>query len=486
MTGSSSACTAAAVSLQGYGWRHAGRREPAIRSLDLDISAGQRVLLLGPSGSGKSTLLHALAGLLGTGEDGEATGVADLGVGPSALLGQDPESQIIAARVDDDVAFGMENLGVDPAQMPGRIREALDAVGLELPDDHPTERLSGGQQQRLALAGVLAMRPGLVLLDEPTANIDPDSVPAVRDAVASVLDSTGATLVVVEHRVEVWRDLVDRVIVLGAAGTVIADGEPDEVLGHGEAGGHSGLGEYLAEQGIWVPDLPLDLPALPPAPLQNSLSSAAPDTVLLTTKNLAVGWRGTPPLLDDLNLALQPGSTVITGANGTGKSTLAMTLAGIHDPVSGEVNHRDGAPHTWRSRQLVSRIGMVFQNPEHQFAARTVRDDLLLGPKLTGVDNDTANARVDNLLERLDLNHLAAANPFTLSGGQKRRLSVATALATRPELVILDEPTFGQDRLTFAALVTLLQELREEGTTVLSVSHDPEFVRLMGESTWAF
>lgn len=482
VTGSS---LATAVSLQGYGWRHAGRREPAIRSLDLEIPAGQRVLLLGPSGSGKSTLLHALAGLLGTGEDGEATGVADLGAGPSALLGQDPESQIIARRVDDDVAFGMENLAVDPAQMPGRIREALDVVGLNLADNHPTERLSGGQQQRLALAGVLAMRPGLVLLDEPTANIDPDSVPAVRDAVASVLDSTGATLVVVEHRVEVWRDLVDRVIVLGDAGTVIADGAPDEVLGHGGSGGHS---EYLAEQGIWVPDLPLDLPELPPAALPSSLSSstAAADTALLTTRNLAVGWRGTPPLLDDLNLALQPGSTVITGANGTGKSTLAMTLAGIHDPASGEVNHRDGSPHTWKSRHLASLIGMVFQNPEHQFAARTVRDDLMLGPMLTGVDNDTANARVDDLLERLGLTHLSAANPFTLSGGQKRRLSVATALATRPELVILDEPTFGQDRLTFAALVTLLQELREEGTTVLSVSHDPEFVRLMGESTWAF
>jgi energy-coupling factor transporter ATP-binding protein EcfA2 len=482
---SSAAVSGASVTARGYGWRHAGRRDPAIRSLDLDIPAGQRVLLLGPSGSGKSTLLAALAGLLGTGEDGEATGFLECGdsgsgaTTPTALLGQDPESQIIAARVDDDVAFGCENLGVDPAVMPPRIRHALEAVGLDLPDDHPTERLSGGQQQRLALAGVLAMRPGLVLLDEPTANIDPDSVPLLRDAVAGVLQETGATLVVVEHRVDVWRDLVDRVIVLGDAGSVIADGAPDEVLGQS---GHSGHSEYLADQGIWVPDLPVDLPALDCAPG----SPVAGDVPVLSTSRLAVGWPGKPPVLEELTLQKPPGSTVITGANGTGKSTLAMTLGGLHDPVSGTVQHPLGSPHSWSSRKLVARIGTVFQNPEHQFAARTVREDLLLGPKVTGVDADTAAGRVDSLLERLELAHLAEASPFTLSGGQKRRLSVATALATRPDLVILDEPTFGQDRRTFGQLVALLQELRQAGTSVLSVSHDPEYVRLMGESVWAF
>ncbi|MGO1912580.1 MAG: ABC transporter ATP-binding protein [Corynebacterium sp.] len=464
----------ATVSARGYGWRHAGRRDPALSGLDLNIPAGQRVLLLGPSGSGKSTLLSAMAGVLGTGEDGEATGTLDTGSAPVALLGQDPESQVIAARVADDVAFGCENLGVPRDAIPARVRDALTTVGLDLPDDHPTERLSGGQQQRLALAGVLAMRPGLVLLDEPTANIDPDSIAAVRDAVVSVLDATLATLVVVEHRVDVWAGTIDRVIVLGESrdgAAVIADGPPEVVLPT-----HA---ERLTDQGVWIPDVPLDLPALAP----RDTTSAPP--ALLTTTDLAIGW-DRHPVRSDLNLALHPGSTVLTGANGAGKSTLALTLGGLLEPVAGRVDHPQGPPHRWRARQLADRIGMVFQTPGHQFVARTVRDDLLLGPRVTGVDATVAEQRVDALLTRLRLHHLAAANPFSLSGGQQRRLSVATALATRPGMVILDEPTFGQDRRTFRDLVLLLQELVGEGTSLLSVSHDPEYVRLIGAVRWEF
>jgi energy-coupling factor transporter ATP-binding protein EcfA2 len=439
------------------------------------------VLLLGASGAGKSTLVHALAGVLGGDEAGEEAGRLTLdGVPPRAARGraglvlQDPDTQVILARVGDDVAFGCENLGVPRAETWQRVAAALDAVGLRLPLDHPTERLSGGQQQRLALAGVLAMRPGLLLLDEPTANLDPDGVHEVRDAVGSVLAHTGATCVVVEHRVATWLPLVDRVVVLGPDG-VLADGPPAEVL--------SRNGAALAAAGIWVPEHPPAVPARRPGA----------DTVpLLDATGLDVGRRG-QPVLSGVDLELGAGTSVaLTGPNGAGKSTLALTLAGLLPPLGGRVRAHPplagGAgdqPHAWRSRELVERIGVVFQEPEHQFLTSSVQAELEVGLRATGRLDDAGRRRVEQVLERLRLDRLARANPFTLSGGEKRRLSVATALVTSPTLLVLDEPTFGQDALTWAELVRLLGDLLAEGRTVLSVTHDLAFVAAVADAELA-
>ena len=213
------------VTAHGWGWRHAGRSAWALRHLDVTIDAGQRVLLLGPSGSGKSTFLQGLAGLLGREEDGHAEGrlLVD-GVDPAqrrnriGMVLQDPDAQVMLSRVGDDVAFGMENFNVAADEIWPRARRALDAVGLKLPFSHDTSHLSGGQQQRLALAGVLAMNPDLLLLDEPTANLDPDGVLDVVAAVTTTAETTGATVVVVEHRTATWLPVVDRVIAFGADG----------------------------------------------------------------------------------------------------------------------------------------------------------------------------------------------------------------------------------------------------------------------------
>jgi energy-coupling factor transport system ATP-binding protein len=436
------------------------------------VEPGERVLLLGASGAGKSTLLHALAGVLGGEEAGEEAGRLRLdGLDPRSARGraglvlQDPDSQVILARIGDDVAFGCENLGVARDEIWPRVGAALDAVGLPLPLDHPTEQLSGGQQQRLALAGVLAMQPGLLLLDEPTANLDPDGVREVRDAVDRVLQRTGATFVVVEHRVATWLPLVDRVVVLGPDG-VLADGPAEQVL--------ATAGRALAASGIWVPQHP---PAVPPHQPPSRTGS------LLSTHDLSVGRRGRA-VRTGLDLELAAGvSVAVTGPNGSGKSTLALTVAGLLPPVAGRVRAHPllaaGAgerPHAWRSRQLVTRVGVVFQEPEHQFLTSTVQAELEVGLKVTRRLDRDGRARVDELLERLRLSRLARANPFTLSGGEKRRLSVATVLVTSPTLLVLDEPTFGQDALTWAELVRLLADLLEEGRTVLSVTHDLAFV----------
>ncbi|MET0713886.1 MAG: ABC transporter ATP-binding protein [Mycetocola sp.] len=476
----------AQVRARDWGWRHAGRGTPAVSALDLDIEAGERVLLLGASGAGKSTLLQAMAGVLGGEEEGDEFGSLLLdgrrpadARGRAGLVLQDPDSQIVLARIGDDVAFSAENLGVPRDEIWIRVRWALEAVGLDLPLSSSSSNLSGGQKQRLALAGVLAMRPGLLLLDEPTANLDPAGVREIRDVVDRVVADTGATLVVVEHRVAVWRDVVDRVIVLNPAGGILADGHPDAVLER--------EGPRLAAAGVWVPGIP---PRVAPRPHR-----ASPGFDLLQAADLSVGrtpFASKVPSVaaSGLDLMLTEGTgTAVTGANGTGKSTLALTLAGLLEPVGGVVRATPTlarglppAPIRWKSRSLLTRLGTVFQEPEHQFLAQSVHRELAIGPTALKLGQDEISSRVDELLQRLRLAHLADANPFTLSGGEKRRLSVATVLATRPQVLLLDEPTFGQDAVTWGELVSLLGELVDGGSSVVTVTHDLALVAAFADS----
>ncbi len=477
-----SARGAVQVTARGWGWRHAGRKAFAARNLDLDIRPGERVLLLGASGAGKSTVLHALAGVLGSNDEGEQEGELLLdGEHPASVRGraglvlQDPETQVVLARVGDEVAFAAENLSVPRDEIWRRVGRALDDVGLDLPLDHPTTALSGGQKQRLALASVLAMEPGLLLLDEPTANLDPDGVLEVRDAVVRVLERTGATLVVVEHRVAVWADVVDRVIVLDAGGGVLADGPPAVVLTREETR------LELAAAGVWVPGV---------HPRPGGSVPVGRGDVLLSAHELSVARtkRG-PAVVQDLELEVRASQALsVTGPNGSGKSTAALTLGGLLRPRAGRIEASAGLagtagrdPLRWRSPQLVQRIGTVFQEPEHQFLTASVEEELEFGPRRVAAAIDTA--RISDVAERLRLTHLLKANPFTLSGGEKRRLSVATMLATAPRILILDEPTFGQDALTWAELVTLLRELIADGVAVLSVTHDAEFIAALGGSS---
>ena len=484
----------ARVCARDWGWRHAGRKNAALSGVDLDIAPGERVLVLGPSGSGKSTLMGGLAGLLGGAEEGEATGTLTVdGVAPAqargrvGLLMQDPEAQVVLARVGDDVAFGMENLGVAREEIWPRVEESLAAVGLSVPLDHSTTELSGGQKQRLALASILAMGPGLLLLDEPTANLDPSGVAEVRAAVETVVERTGATVVVVEHRVDVWASLVDRVIVV-ADGAIAADGPLRQVLAQ--------QGDALRERGIWLPgdDVAAEVgpaPEVAPASFEgaqddaeNGVQTATP---IARVADLTIGYDKAAPVRSGIDLAIERGvSTCIVGANGAGKSTFALTLAGLLPPISGtvEVETSDGTrgdPHEWTSKQLLGRMSMVFQEPEYQFLASTVAEELAIGPRAAGMSEEEIAPLVDEHLEALGLTTLARANPMTLSGGEKRRLSVATALISAPELLILDEPTFGQDRGTWLGLVRLLRATLARGVTLVSITHDPAFVAAMGQ-----
>ena len=324
-------------------------------------------------------------------------------------------------------------------------------VGPYISLDFPTAQLSGGQKQRLALAGVIAMGAGVVLLDEPTANLDPEGARDVIEAVATMVERTGATLVVVEHQHAAWKGVLDRAIEL-KDGRIVADGQLDDVVSD---------------------RIVTDLPSA--RGVDKHSEPALWSTDLVT--------RFGPPR----SYALPQGaSTVLTGPNGAGKTTWMMTVAGLLPAQSGDIGVADfvrrglkGSPLTWKSRELADRIGFVFQNPEHQFVARTVAEELRVGPKV--MRREIPEERIAELVEVLRLGHLLNTNPFTLSGGEKRRLSVATALVSAPDVLLLDEPTFGQDPHTFSELVGLLRRMADEGTTIASVTHDPLFISALGD-----
>ncbi len=453
----------ARVVARGLGVRHAGRLTWALRDVDLVVEPGERVLVTGASGAGKSTFLTALAGLLDP-DSAEVVGALTVdGRLPGqqrhrlGLLAQDPDSQLVMTRAGDDVAFGLENAGVPAAEIWPRVDAALAAVGFPYGRDRPTQALSGGEKQRLVLAGALVRRPGLLLLDEPTAQLDPAGAALVRSAVAQATADRAVTVLVVDHDAGPWLPLVDRVVQVS----------PDGVVEHGPD---------------WRP--------LPRA-AGLALPGAADGPVLLAAERAGWTHRGTTtPALAPTDAELRAGRVLaVTGANGTGKSTLALLLAGLRAPTTGRVGAspdltgclRRPEPHRWRAAELVTRIGTVFQQPEHQFLTGRLRDELALGPLRSGSGDAAARAMADELLDRLGLAAFADVNPFTLSGGQQRRLSVATALATSPRVLVLDEPTFGQDAATWRELVLLLAERRAAGCAVAVVTHDAALVDVLAD-----
>ncbi len=545
-----SAFSAAQLRFENWGYRHASRKAFAVRGLNLTIEAGQRVLLLGASGIGKSTILEGAAGLIGSDiilksdsndknsnssshnvlvedEDGGvsegAVFVDDVPVhkarGRVGLVLQDPESQAIFQRLGDNVAFGPENMNVPRKEIWNIVDESLKEVGLDgLQLHRSTAHLSGGQMQRLALAGALAMKPSVLLLDEPTANLDPDGVEQIVSAVGKVLDDTHATMVLVEHHAQPWIDLIDRVIVLGlensgnsgnskngedsedsknfvhdddiardesAKTVIVADGTPDEVFNRKDLD--------FENLGIWLPDKYSDsknrnIGRIHVEGEPDCDPSVGDGKVVLSTKNLAISHTDTP-IAKNINLEFNSGQiTALVGANGAGKSTLSLTLAGLIPSIEGEVVASEDLckdldssdPIKWKSTELAKRISYVFQNPEHQFACGTVLEEVMLGPIRTGMSEEDARTKAQELLERFRLGRYANANPYTLSGGEKRRLTVAASLAAAPRVLILDEPTFGQDRKTWMQIIKLIASLRADGVSVIVVTHDKELVDALG------
>ena len=409
------------------------------------------------------------------------SGDIECGPGERGLVFQDADRQLVMERVDDDVAFGLESRGWPLEAMRARVPRALADVGLADRPRAVTATLSGGQRQRLALAGAMAPDPGLLVLDEPTANLDPAAAAAFMARLAVLKDRGSTTMVIVEHRVDdVW-PLADRLLVLGRDGRPLAQGLPDEVV--------ESQADRLVAEGVWLPrrleprtvgpgaggrpdagagagEL-AEWPASPGAPVRPAPAVAV--------SGLGYAYPGGPPVLQGLDLTVRAGERVaIVGANGSGKSTLARLLVGLVAPDAGSVEVGGAAPSQRPPAERAGLAGLVFQDPELGFLASTVDEEVRLGlPPGPGTEADAARI-MDSL--GLPLGIHGRRSPYRLSGGEQRRLSLAPALLRDPSLLVLDEPTFAQDRLGVTTLVELLRRRAEAGMAIVAVSHDERFV----------
>ncbi len=510
------------VRVRDLGIRHDGATHAAPAAATFDVARGEVVLLLGPSGAGKSTLALALDGLIPhavpatlegsvliDGLDTAVTPVAELST-RVAMVFQDPDAQLVTGTLLDEVAFGPENLRLPVDEVLARAEDALRRVGLwERRTENP-DRLSGGGRQRLAISCALAMGSPLLVLDEPTANLDPRGIEEVYTALGELVAAGDRAIVLVEHNLDAATAITDRVVVLDHAGRTVADGSVDEVL--------RGRADELHAMGVWLPvstlaalrlrdagwpldPLPLDPaelhaaleamdappPAAAPAPPPVAETPARPDSApgdarrrnaepLIRVRGLRTR-RGKTKILHGVDLDVAAGEFVaIVGANGAGKTTLLQSIAGVVPVPRGQVSVGGTDIARTDLRILSRRIGFVFQNPEHQFIAHTVYDELAHGLRLQRLPEAEVRERAFDVLRRFGLEDQADVHPFLLSGGQKRRLSVGTALVAGAPVLALDEPTFGQDRARADELLTLLQGLNRDGTTVLVVTHDMQLV----------
>ncbi len=500
----------AAIEARGFGWSYRGSTAPALRGVDLALGRGEVLLVLGPSGSGKSTLALAIAGLVPHAIPGTATGTLvvdglDTSTTPAPVLGdrvgivfQDPASGIVLGRVSDEVAFGLENRGWPLERMRARVPAALALAGLSGFEERGTAALSGGEQQRLAIAGALAAEPSIVVLDEPTANLDPPGMASVFARLADLVAGRDRAVVVVEHRLDAVLPFADRVLVLDGTGGMLAEGPPAEV---GER-----WAADLDRMGAWIPTAwrrHIARPFAVPGPDAASSSDARP--AARRTDPTAGGTMPTPTvlpappvarvdrlsvadptvaagpgrrLLADISLEVHAGERVaLVGPNGAGKSSLLLVLAGILRPSSGTVSIASPAgeaidPARLRPSDLADSLALVFQEPEIAFVGRTVRDEVAAGAR-PGAGRD---ALVDGLLDRFGLTRYADRDPRALSRGEQRRLSVAAACVREVRLLLLDEPTYGMDRRATDDVVRLLDAARREGAAQVLATHDPRLL----------
>ncbi|MFF9564692.1 ABC transporter ATP-binding protein [Leifsonia sp. NPDC014704] len=514
--------------------RHDGAIGWTPDGIDVTVAPGEVLLVLGSSGCGKSTFALTLNGLVPHAVPADLEGTVRVGGVPTrdatvaelsehtGMVFQDPDAQLVARTVLDEVCFGPENRLVPVAEVEARAESALRAVGLwERRNDDP-DTLSGGGRQRLAIACALALDAPLLVLDEPTSNLDPVGAEEVYRLLGR-LTGTGSTrsVVLIEHDLDLALPIADTVLVLGAAGRPFAYGPARELI--------RDRAEELNELGVWLPTataaalrlraagLPLDPLPLTPADLTRALSPAPvpppsstqtshapePDRVQFVRTRRRVEApegeehegeehgaaavrvdgltvrRGRRTVLEDVSLRVGRGEFLaVVGPNGAGKTTLVQAIAGVMRAPRSTIDVLGLDPARASVRALRETVGFVFQNPEHQFVTHTVEDELAFGLRQRRLSTAEIADRVDAMLAVLGLADHRSAHPFLLSGGQKRRLSVGAALIEGAPVLVLDEPTFGQDRARATELLDLLAELNRGGTTVIAVTHD---LGLIGE-----
>lgn len=487
------------ISFNQFTFQYDAQAEATLKDISFDIAKGEKVLILGPSGSGKSTLAQCLNGIIPNIHKGQAQGqvridgqdifkqsIYDKSQLVSTVL-QDPDGQFIGLTVAEDLAFALENDCADQSEMKDKV--ALWAERLDLTSllNHRPQDLSGGQKQRVSLAGVLIDESPILLFDEPLANLDPKSGQETIDLIDKIHKEVGATTIIIEHRLEdVLYRPVDRILLVND-GELLFNGSPDELLSS----------TLLLENGIREPlyvtvlrqlgfdtrsaqnlsqldALDLSDLALPDRVLKDKRDSSSDS--ILKVEGLSVSYGDNPTIIEDLSFSLKKGERLaIVGKNGAGKSTLAKALCGFV-PSQGKLTYEGQDISQDSIAERSERIGFVLQNPNQMISQTMIFDEVALGLRLRGIEEAEVEERVHEVLKTCGLYSFRKWPISALSFGQKKRVTIASILVLKPEIIILDEPTAGQDYKTYTDIMNFLDSLQKQGHTIVMITHDMQLM----------
>lgn len=487
------------ISFNQFTFQYDAQAEATLKDISFDIVKGEKVLILGPSGSGKSTLAQCLNGIIPNIHKGQAKGqvlidgqdvftqsIYDKSQLVSTVL-QDPDGQFIGLTVAEDLAFALENDCANQSEMKDKV--ALWAERLDLTSllNHRPQDLSGGQKQRVSLAGVLIDESPILLFDEPLANLDPKSGQVTIDLIDKIHKEVGATTIIIEHRLEdVLYRPVDRILLVND-GTLLFNGSPDELLSS----------TFLLENGIREPlyvtvlrqlgfdtrdaqnlsqldALDLSGLVLPDRVLKDKRDSSSDS--ILKVEGLSVSYGDNPAIIEDMSFSLKKGERLaIVGKNGAGKSTLAKALCGFV-PSQGKLTYKGQDISQDSIAERSERIGFVLQNPNQMISQTMIFDEVALGLRLRGIEETEVEERVHEVLKTCGLFSFRKWPISALSFGQKKRVTIASILVLKPEIIILDEPTAGQDYKTYTDIMNFLDSLQKQGHTIVMITHDMQLM----------
>ena len=501
------------IEIRDLNYSYPNSKESALSGIDLTINRGEFVLLSGPSGCGKTTFSRTLNGLIPHFYNGELSGqvtIAGMDITEHqthelaktvGLIFQNPDNQIFALTVEKDVAFGLENQGKSRTEMYESIDWALTTSGISHLRDRGTHELSGGQKQRLAISSILAMRPEILVLDEPTSFLDPIGAERIFKVLGDLNKEYKITVILIEHRMDLAAQYADRVVIFNN-GKISHQGTPAEVF----------MDKRTRQLGVGIPKIvdlyqalknegyQLNSPPMTSESLVSQLSMLIPKKVdiplkkshdpmlddligehmqnpLIKIENVHFSYPNDVQALNGVSLTIHKGEFVaIMGENGAGKTTLVKHLNGLLRPSEGRILIEDEDIHKQTVASLARKVGLVFQNPDDQLFSENVKEEISFALRNFGFEEDVIAKRVDWGLNLLDIAKYKESSPFVLSGGERKRVALASVLAWDPDIVVLDEPTIGQDHGQKERLMHFLMQLRTQGKTTIIVTHDVEFV----------